>query len=232
MDAFEHLVSEILWSKGYWVRTSFKVELSKEEKRAIGRHSSPRWELDVVAYSGRLNVIQVVECKSYLDSPGVVFSAFEGKNAKQASRYKLFNEPELRKVVFDRLVQQLVECGACPPTPSVRLALACGRIKTDRDRHALRAHFSVQDWDLWDESWLRSELRLMAGRGYENEVSAVVAKLLLRGQTDISRAPDSGKTEPHLFSPSDYPNPLKSTLVSPTAPLGAEATQRMQLTVG
>jgi hypothetical protein len=53
MDAFEQVVSEILWMSGFWVRTSVKVELSKEEKRLIGRHSSPRWELDIVGYSGR-----------------------------------------------------------------------------------------------------------------------------------------------------------------------------------
>jgi len=33
VDAFEQLVSEILWMEGYWVRTSVKVELTKEEKK-------------------------------------------------------------------------------------------------------------------------------------------------------------------------------------------------------
>jgi len=36
---------------GYWVRTSVKVDLTKEEKVQIGRPSSPRWELDIVGYS-------------------------------------------------------------------------------------------------------------------------------------------------------------------------------------
>jgi hypothetical protein len=31
MDAFEQLVAEILWMDGHWVRTSVKVELTKEE---------------------------------------------------------------------------------------------------------------------------------------------------------------------------------------------------------
>jgi hypothetical protein len=31
MDAFEQVVSEILWMSGFWVRTSVKVELTKEE---------------------------------------------------------------------------------------------------------------------------------------------------------------------------------------------------------
>src|ERR1019366_2421900 len=74
MDAFEQLVSEILWMEGYWVRTSAKVDLTKEEKRQIGRPSSPRWELDIVAYSGRDNLLKVIECKSYLDSRGVLLA--------------------------------------------------------------------------------------------------------------------------------------------------------------
>jgi hypothetical protein len=56
MDAFEQVVSEILWMDGHWVRTSVKVDLAKEEKVLIGRPSSPRWELDIVGYSGRDNV--------------------------------------------------------------------------------------------------------------------------------------------------------------------------------
>ncbi|HEY0160965.1 MAG TPA: helix-turn-helix domain-containing protein [Thermoanaerobaculia bacterium] len=55
MDAFEQLVATVLDRNGYWVRTSVKVALTPEEKREIGRPSSPRWELDVVAYCGLTN---------------------------------------------------------------------------------------------------------------------------------------------------------------------------------
>jgi hypothetical protein len=183
VDAFEQLVSEILWMEGYWVRTSVKVELTKEEKRAIGRPSSPRWELDIVAYSARDNLLRVVECKSYLDSPGVRATAFDGSNPNHAERYKLFNDPELRRVVFNRLGLQLAECGACRPDPKIRLCLACGRVY-ESGRTKLRAHFAAQDWDLWDERWLREKLNRMAQLGYENQVSAVVAKLLLKGKVE------------------------------------------------
>ena len=73
MNSFEEVVGDILSGKGFWVRHNFKVDLSKEEKRQIGKPSSPRWELDIVAYKGATNEIFVVECKSYLDSPGVRF---------------------------------------------------------------------------------------------------------------------------------------------------------------
>jgi hypothetical protein len=180
MEAFEQLVSEILWMDGFWVRTSVKVDLTREEKRLIGRHSSPRWELDIVAYSGRKNLLRVVECKSFIDSVGVRASGFDGSKPEEAKRYKLFNEPELRRVVFNRLCLQLTDCGACRKAAQVRLALACGKIRNETDRKAIRAHFDAQGWELWDEPWLRERLRRMAKKGYENQVSAVVSKLLVR----------------------------------------------------
>jgi hypothetical protein len=189
MDAFEQLVAEILWMDGYWVRTSVKVDLTKEEKRKIGRPSSPRWELDIVAYNGRDNLLRVVECKSYLDSLGVQAKGFDAES-DNASRYKLFNDASLRKVVFQRLKLQFCEAGFCPPNPSIKLCLACGKID-ERSRAAIGRTFNEKGWDLWDENWLRERLRRMAARGYENQVSAVVSKLLLRGA--LSKSAESVK---------------------------------------
>lgn len=184
MDAFEQVVSEILWMEGFWARTSLKVDLTKEEKVRIGRPSPPRWELDIVGYSGRNNTLRVVECKSYLDSRGVALRAFDGTDAKFAERFKLFSDDNLRCVVFERLRKQLAECGACAPDAAVKLCLACGRIATNADREGLHKHFSEKGWELWDEKWLKEKLQLMSERGYENQVSAVVAKLLLRGNVE------------------------------------------------
>ena len=184
MDAFEQLVSEILWIEGYWVRTSVRVELTKEEKKAIGRPSSPRWELDIVAYSGRDNLLRVVECKSYLDSRGVALRAFDGNDERFAERFKLFGDQQLRKVVFRRLSKQFTTSGACRKDPVVKLCLACGRIASDADREGLHRHFAEKGWELWDEPWLRERLKVMSERGYENQVSAVVAKLLLREKVE------------------------------------------------
>ena len=179
MDAFEQLVTEILWMEGYWVRTSLKVELSKPEKRRIGRPSCPRWELDIVAYKGKDNTLRVVECKSFLDSVGVRASSFD-RNSIHAERFKLFNDPKLRRVVFNRLRLQFATSGACRGAPKVKLALAAGKIRNEKDREAIRSHFQRNDWELWDEHWLHERLQHLAEQGYENQVSAVVAKLLLR----------------------------------------------------
>lgn len=180
MDAFEQVVAEILWLQGHWVRTSVKVELTKDEKQKIGRPSSPRWELDIVAYSGRSNLLSVVECKSYLDSFGVQAKGFDATSS-DASRYKLFNDATLRETVFNRLKRQFFDAGFCPDNPKIRLCLACGKIN-EKSRAFIREYFKQNSWELWDETWLKRHLALMARRGYENQTSAVVSKLLLRGE--------------------------------------------------
>ena len=186
MDAFESLVTMLLEREGFWVRSSFKVELTKEEKRQIGRHSSPRWELDLVAYKGATNELRIVECKSYLDSRGVSIAAFDGKNPDFAARFKLFNEPKLQQVVFDRLVAQLVKRGSIAPDPKLSLCLVAGKIVTNTDRKKLKAHFAARGWLLWDDVWLSEALHSVAAGGYENEIAAVVAKLLLRGENGLT----------------------------------------------
>ncbi len=187
MDAFENVVASILQRQGYWTLTSCKVELTKDEKRAIGRHSSPRWELDVVAYRGRDNKVLVVECKSFLDSPGVDCSAFSGKDPEGAKRYKLFCEETLRKVILGSLEKQLVEKGFCRPKPTVTLCLAAGKIRGDEVW--LNNHFNRKGWLLWGPSYIREQLQVLRDVGYENTVAAVVAKLLLRGSESVKQEP-------------------------------------------
>ncbi len=170
------------------MRTSVKVELTKEEKRKIGRPTTPPWELDIVAYSGRDNLLRVVECKSFLDSHGVRSTGFDGSNPEHAKIYKLFNDRALRKVVFKRLCRQLHEVGACRPNPKIEFCLACAKVR-ERGRVQLHAHFQKEGWKLWDEPWLREKLQQMSMRGYENQVSAVVAKLLLRGKSNEPSRP-------------------------------------------
>lgn len=146
MDSFESMVAMLLEREGYWVKSSFKVDLTKEEKRIIGRPSSPRWELDLVAYKGLTNELLVVECKSFLDSPGVRFRGFDGSDEKDAKRYKLFNEPILRETVVNRLVLQLIESGSCADSPSVILCLAAGKFASENDRIKIKAHFTDKGW--------------------------------------------------------------------------------------
>ena len=182
MDSFETLMAMLLEREGYWVQNAFKVNLTKEEKRTIGRPSSPRWEIDLVAYKGATNEVRIVECKSYLDSPGVGLTNFvtDGSRPQDTSRYKLFHEHVLFQTVANRLVSQLEAAGSCASSPTVVLCLAAGKIKNESDRLALRDLFSEKGWLLFDEAWIVQRVRLIARAGYEDHVAAVVAKLLER----------------------------------------------------
>jgi len=179
MDAFEQVVSEILWAQGYWVRRSFKVDLTKKEKARIGKPTAPRWEIDVVAYKPGKNELLAVECKSYLDSRGVTARSLLDPDSKAAKRYKLFCDEKVNKVVPGALRRELSKLGLCSETGATKLCLVCGRIASERDREELAQLFAKNNWQLMDKKWLRGGLESMRKAGYENEVSAVVAKLLL-----------------------------------------------------
>lgn len=179
MDAFEVVVAQLLTAQGYWTRTEYKVGLTKAEKRQIDRPTTPRWELDVVAYKAAGNKVLVVECKSYLDSPGV--SAADLKpGGKWSSRFKLFVAPEIREVVLHRLRAELTEQGLCRPNPKVTLALAAGKVAGDAA--ALKAQLAQDGFEYFGPEWFRSNLRALADTGYENMVATVVAKLMRQSE--------------------------------------------------
>ncbi|MBX3560638.1 MAG: hypothetical protein KF780_02390 [Sphingomonas sp.] len=177
MDAFEHVVAEIFWSLGYWVRTSVKVDLSKAEKVEIGLPSMPRPEIDLVAYHGGSNRLLALECKSYLDSRGVTYVEICGD--ADSKTYKLFRRQKMREVVLRRLGDQMVEQEMCRPDVKVQLGLVAGKVY-GRDESKLLELFGQRDWFFRGPAWLKAELTKLAGTSYENQVSAVVTKLLLR----------------------------------------------------
>ena len=182
------MIASICQRQGFWTQIGVKVALTKEEKRAIGRHSAPRWQLDVVAFRGATSELRVIECKSYLDSGGVEVSTFQGKNTTNQSRYKLFFDQTLRSVVLGRLVEQLVGAGFCFKVPSVTLCLAAGNIRGDQAW--LTTHFKDQGWLLLGPEAIRNELTALRDSGYENDVAAVVTKLLLRDNHAHQVAPE------------------------------------------
>ncbi len=141
----------------------------------------PGYELDIVAYKGRSNEFLLVECKSFLDSAGVRYAAFKGQH-KSARRYKIFNDPALRRVVVTALHRAFVDSGSCRANPRVRLCLATGRIVTETDRAQLTKLFERRGWQLFDDRWVRERLRSLSQQPYTNNESVIAAKILERAQ--------------------------------------------------
>jgi hypothetical protein len=210
---------------GHWVRTRVKVALTPDEKRGIGRPSAPRWELDVVAYSGSRNELLVVECKSYLDSYGVRSTSFEGPKASEERRYKLFSDEVLRRVVLLRLEKELVEQGFCPAGTRATLCLAAGKIYGDPA--PLRAFFEKNQWRLFEAAWLVEGLHRVADESYDNSVASVLAKLLLR--EDRARKSESNSiadAEPSGYSTQPgFTNKNGQTVINGTGLPGTDHSQ-------
>jgi hypothetical protein len=177
VDAFEQVVAELFWAQGYWVRTSVKVNLTKEEKTEADRPTMPRPEIDLVAYHGGRNHMLALECKSYLDSRGVTYGEVCGDVG--STTYKLFRRANLREVVLRRLAQQSVEQGLCRPGVTVQLGMVAGKVASS-DEPKLRTLFEDRGWFFEGPSWLKHQITQLSTGSYENQVAAVVSKLLLR----------------------------------------------------
>jgi hypothetical protein len=123
------------------------------------------------------NELRAIECKSYFDSYGV--NRKELDPSTETSNYKLFRESETRRVVLSRLHSQFVERGLIPKDASVRLAMVAGKTRP-ADVASIVSLFEERGWIYQGKDWLSDQLKRLAGASYENDVAAVVAKILLR----------------------------------------------------
>ncbi len=180
MDAFESLMALLLAGEGYWTATSFKVNLTKDQKRAIGKPSMPRPELDVVAYKASTNEVLVVECKSFIDLRGLIFT---NDSFGKPNLYILFLDGNRRKVVFKALARQMVNAGLCRPNPKIVLCLAAAHIADKTDRKGLIRFLDRIKAKLFDEAWVRNRLEQLSSTAYENETVHMVVKLLAKDDT-------------------------------------------------
>lgn len=179
MDYFESTVKTLLESEGYWVRQSFKVNLTKEEKRSIGKPSIPRPEIDLLAFKPGENVVYAIEAKSYLDSPGVkVADLFEVHDIPEG-RYKLFTCKNYRKIVFNRLKQDLIDVGMSNANTRIVLGLAAGKTYQSKNSEIYNL-FHNEEWLFWSPEDIRSKVIQLSDKGYENDPSIITAKILMR----------------------------------------------------
>ncbi|MFY1019240.1 hypothetical protein [Ectopseudomonas khazarica] len=179
MDYFENVIKTLLEGDGYWVRQSFKVNLTKEEKRQVGKHSIPRPEIDLLAYKPNENRLLAFEAKSFLDSSGVRLSCLSERHEIPEGKYKLFTCENYRKVVFKRLKLDLIECGMGNDSTEIVLGLAAGKVYQSKSAE-IKELFSQNSWLFWSPEDIRSKVIDLAKRGYENEPAIITAKILMR----------------------------------------------------
>lgn len=176
MDAFEEIVAMLLHRQGFWTQTGYKVSLTPGDKKAMGKATMPRWEIDVLAYRPAGNRVLVVECKSFLNSKGVGFKGFTGQSERGRKIYKLFTQPIIREVVLERLAQQLQEQKLVRANPKLQLCLAAGNIQNGNESD-IQAHCDANGWQLFGPAWFRERFVELADCDYENDIAIVAAKL-------------------------------------------------------
>lgn len=179
MDHFESIISTLLEAEGYWVRRSFKVNVTKDEKRYIGKHSIPRPEIDLLALHFGRNEVLALEAKSFLDSPGVKLTELQEEHQTPAGRYKLFTSQRYRSVVLSRLLQDLVDCGMANSGTKIVLGLAAGKIYQGQST-AIREFMEKKQWVFWSPQDIKQKVTNLASRGYENDPAIITAKILKR----------------------------------------------------
>jgi hypothetical protein len=179
MDNFECIIRTLLEADHFWVQSSFKVELTLEEKRHIGKHSMPRPDLDLLALNFGENEVLVVEAKSFLDSPGVRAEDLEQKHDIPDGRYKLFTSERYRKTVFKRLLLQLCGNGMANARTTITLALAAGKVYKGQSA-VIQELFLTRGFIFWSPEEIKEKVTALAKKGYQDDAAVLTAKILLK----------------------------------------------------
>ena len=181
MDAFEQIIEGLFQELGYWTRIGYKINLTKAEKVEIDKPSTPRPEIDILAYKPKQNELLWIECKSFLDSTGVQTRSFDKADGAGAQRYKIFTNDHYRDVLSRCLLNQVIEEGLAIPTPSLHFCLVAGRVYP-KGRTELTKHFEANGWILYDDLWIMEQLKKLSSHAYENNVAMIVSKLFERAR--------------------------------------------------
>jgi hypothetical protein len=179
MDAFESLIRLLMDKDNYWTVQSHKVNVTKEEKREIGKPSIPRPEIDLLALDPRSNRLIALEVKSYLDSSGVDLNILQKQHSVPEGRYKLFTCTNYRSIVLRRLLVDLKQRGLVNEKTTVQLGLAAGKVKGNQSKD-MESFFLHQGWFFLGPEEIKSKLRALSNADYENDPYVISAKLALR----------------------------------------------------
>ncbi len=184
MNAFEDIIKMYLEEEGYWVRQSVKVDITKDDKKALGLPSMPRPEIDIVAIKVKDNELLLVEVKSFLDSYGVYWQVVCGEIDKNdeyyevAKHYRLFTNRKFRKIVTQRLREAYLKIGLINERTKINYAFAVGKFHSDSEER-IRAYFSKhgRNWKLFAPTDIKEWIRKLSDKGWEDNLVIMTSKL-------------------------------------------------------
>jgi hypothetical protein len=179
MDAFEQIIGQLLEEEKYWVRHSVKIELTPIEKKTIGKPSTPRPEIDIVALDIKSNTLFLFEVKSFLDSSGVHYEAVIVEQEQQEGRYKLLTSENYRAVLWKRLRTDWLQSGHINSDTKISFGLIAGKVHKNRESDLIE-YFAEKNWLFWGPTIIKEKLQKLATKGYENNAVTIAAKLLTR----------------------------------------------------
>ncbi len=180
MDAFEQIIGQLLIEEKYWVRHSVKIDLTPEEKRTIKKPLTPRPEIDIVPYNTATDKIYLLEVKSYLHSPGVVYEQVAIEQDEQSGRYKLLTAKNYRDTLAKRLHADWCKSGHIRKCTKISFGLIAGKVYRNREPE-LREYFENQGWLFWGPAEIKSRILRLSEKGFENNSVTIAAKILTRG---------------------------------------------------
>lgn len=181
MDQFERLVATLLEADGYWVRQSHRIKLTSEEKAEIeSHHTSPRVEIDLIAYKPATNDLQIIEVKSFHDSDsGVTCSDIDGTNSNSDKKYPLVRNPARRELTQRLVLRDLQDQGLVTSTAVPSYCLVLGKASPGESNKIRNYLLSIM-WRYWGPEDIKARLQKLAKTGYRDDLVYFTAKSLLR----------------------------------------------------
>lgn len=178
LESFEHIVGVFLEQQEYWVRHSVKIELSKEERKKLGKKmiNTPRPEIDIVAYQPEEDELILIEVKSFLDSDGVKINDLSGKKSREKKRYKLLNDKKYQKLITDSLTRQFLKKRLIKESTKIKYGLAAGKVQP-------KSESKITDWlnhngyKYFSPEKIKNTIRNLAHAGWLDDIVTMTAKL-------------------------------------------------------
>lgn len=179
MDYFESICKTLLEKEGYWVKQSYKIELTREDKIKLNSPSLPRLEIDLIAFNYKKNELLVLEVKSFFDSGGVMLRDLQKEHLYPEGRYKLVTCQNYREIVERQIKKVLFDTGLVPENIQTKFGLIFGNVRVADDA-GIRHFCTENNWFYWSPQDVQEKVLNLASNKYENDPCVITAKILNR----------------------------------------------------